>query len=83
MIVKRDSESTASGLVDDTEAIAFALNNIDHRPRNFRTSLETPNTIDGTTVSDGNRTSSNVTVEQRKCGLLPPVSNLNDLQHGI
>jgi len=79
VIVNRDSENTASRLVDDTETIAFALDDINDSPRNFRSSLETADTIDGTTVSDRNTTSSNVAVEQWNCGLLPPVSNLNDL----
>ena len=79
MTVNREGENTASGLVDDAEAIAFALIDINHSPRNFRSPLETANTIDSTTVSHGNTTSSNVTVEQWNCGLLPPVSNLNDL----
>jgi len=79
MIINRDSENTASGLVDDAEAIAFSRDDIDYSPRNCRSSLETANTIDSTTVSYGNTTSSNVTVEQWNCRLLPPVSNLNDL----
>jgi len=79
MTVNREGENTASGLVDDAEAIAFTLDDVDHSPRNFRSPLETADTIDSTTVSHGNTTSSNVTIEQWKCGLLPPVSNLNDL----
>ena len=79
MIVNGDGEDITSGLVDNTEAIASALLDVDHSPRNFRSSLETANTIDGATVRDRDNTSSNVAVEQRRRGLLPPISNLNDL----
>jgi len=79
VIVNGDGEDITSGLVDDTETIAFALDDINDSPRNFRSSLETANTIDGATVRDGNNTSSNVAVEQWRRGLLPPVSNFNDL----
>ena len=79
MIVNGDGEDITSRFVDDTEAIAFALDDIDDSPRNFGSSIETTNTIDSTTVRDGNNTSSNVAVEEWRCGLLPPVTNLNDL----
>jgi len=73
MIVNGDGEDITSRFVDDTEAISFALDDIDDSPRNFGSSIETTNAIDGTTVS------SNVAVEEWRCGLLPPVTNLNDL----
>ena len=79
MFVNRDGEDITGRLVDNTEAIAFTLGDVDHSPRNFRSPLETADTIDGATIRYGDNTSSNVAVEQRRRGLLPPVSNLNDL----
>jgi len=79
VIVNGYGKDTTSRFVDDTETIAFALDDIDDSPRNFWSSVETADTIDSTRISDRNGTSSDVAVEEWKGGLLPPVTNLNDL----
>lgn len=80
MVVNGDSEDVASGLVDDTEAVAFAPLDIDDSPRNFRSALEATDTVDGTRVRDGHNTSGDVAIEKRKCAPLPPVTDLDDLR---
>lgn len=79
MVINGDGEDVTSGLVDDTEAVALATGDIDNSPIDLRTALEATDAIDGTRIRDWNDTSSNVAIKKRKGGVLPPITNFDDL----
>jgi hypothetical protein len=79
VLVDGDSEDVASRLIDDAEAVALALDNVDDRPRDQGAAIEAASTIDKSGVRDRDNAGGNIVVEERKRGLLPPVRKLDDL----
>jgi hypothetical protein len=79
VVINRDVENVTGRLIDETESVAFALNDIDDGPRNCGAALETTNTIDGGRVRNRNDACGNVVREEIRSSNLPPVTDLNDL----
>jgi hypothetical protein len=79
VVINWDIENVTNGLVDETESVAFALNDVDDRESNIRAALETTNAIDGTGVRNRDDTSGNIVVEKSRASALVPITDLNDL----
>lgn len=79
MVVNGNGEDITSGLVDDTETVALALDNVDDRPRDSGPAVETTAAIDSARVRNRNNSGRDIAVKERGGGLLPPITNLDDL----
>ena len=79
MVIDGDGEDVAGRLVDDTEAVTLALHDVDNRPGDSGSTLITTAAVDGAGVRNRDDARSDVTVEERKGSLLPPVTDLDDL----
>lgn len=74
MVVDGDSENITSGLVDDTEAVSLARDDVRHSERNSRSALEAASTIDSARIGDRNNSSRFIRSEQWESTILPPIA---------
>lgn len=79
VVIKGDGEHTTGRFADDAETVTFALDDIDNGPRDRRTTVVSANTVYQTRVGNWNNTSRLVIGEHWECGIVPPVSELDNL----
>lgn len=83
MTVDRNCKYIPRRCVDDSESVSSALNNVDDVEWDIGSAVVSSNTVECSAVGDWDNTSRNVASEQRKGGVVPPVTNLPNLMGQI
>lgn len=78
VLVDGDGEFTTDGLGNDTETVALAGGDLLDGEGNCRAVDEAASTVHGSRVSDGDKTGSNISIDEAEGGVVPPVTELDD-----